>query len=263
MKIDKNFITRSISGLLLVAVLLSGILLSDISRFIVLTIIGVGGAYELLSILEVESEKPPLKLFISTLAVATAIMIYIETETLLIISILSVAFILRFILQTFLKVSEPLKFLGYEIFSLVYAFLPMMLLFTLDGKLIIALLFLVWSNDVGAYVVGVTFGKSKLCERLSPKKSWEGYFGGIVCSMIIAIFIARYFGQSPFLWTIIALFTANAAVIGDLFESMIKRSLGVKDSGNVIPGHGGMLDRFDALYFATPIFYALYALLIN
>jgi phosphatidate cytidylyltransferase len=111
---------------------------------------------------------------------------------------------------------------------------------------------LIWINDTGAYCVGSTLGKHRLCERLSPKKSWEGFWGGMLFC-IIASLIYAYISKTPMLANLIlAVIVSAFATLGDLFESMLKRSAGVKDAGNIIPGHGGVLDRIDSLLFVAP-----------
>lgn len=258
MKIDRNLILRVISAIFLVAVLVSGVMYSPLTCFIVLTLIGVAGVYELLSILGGNGEDKPMRYFASVMAIAISTMLYFEVATSIIIAVVAASFIARMIAQVTIISTEPLKNMSFELFALVYALFPMLLLMQINGEHIVALFILVWINDVGAYFVGVSFGRHRLCERLSPKKSWEGYVGGIVSSMLVSIIIANYFKDSILIWSLTAIVVANGAVVGDLFESMIKRSLGVKDSGNVIPGHGGVLDRFDAMYFAAPLFYIIY-----
>ena len=109
---------------------------------------------------------------------------------------------------------------------------------------VLCYIFIIWANDVFAYLVGMTFGRHRLCERLSPKKSWEGFFGGLAGAVATA------------------LVASLSGVAGDLVESMFKREAGVKDSGQVIPGHGGVLDRFDALLLSAPYVF-LYLLLVG
>ncbi len=114
-----------------------------------------------------------------------------------------------------------------------------------------------WVSDSGAYFVGISFGKHKLWPRLSPKKSWEGVVGGLVFGTAAAFLMGVWFFPAvPFVrWVVLGLILSAAAPFGDLSVSMVKRQVGVKDTGHLIPGHGGMLDRLDSLLFIVPIAY--------
>lgn len=138
--------------------------------------------------------------------------------------------------------------------------------FGADGpRLVFFLLLVVWLGDSGAYYVGKTFGKHKLSPRISPKKTIEGLLGGVAASIIAAIVIQlTFFKTFPLLHAIIAgVILSIAGVIGDLAESMWKRSAAVKDSGTLIPGHGGFLDRFDSILFTAPILYCYWTLIVH
>ena len=113
-------------------------------------------------------------------------------------------------------------------------------------------IFIIWGNDVFAYLVGMSVGRHRLCERLSPKKSWEGFFGGIAGAVAMGLVAARVLDGGYAAWAGLALVAAVSGVLGDLVESMFKRAAGVKDSGALIPGHGGVLDRFDAMLLSAP-----------
>jgi phosphatidate cytidylyltransferase len=136
----------------------------------------------------------------------------------------------------------------------------------LEGyKLVFFLLLVVWLGDTGAYYVGKQFGKHKLSPRISPKKTIEGLIGGISASIIAAVVIHfTFFPKFPLLHAVIAgVLLSMAGVIGDLAESMWKRSAAVKDSGTLIPGHGGFLDRFDSILFTAPILYCYWTLIVH
>ncbi len=122
--------------------------------------------------------------------------------------------------------------------------------------LIIGIFILIWVNDSFAYLVGRTFGRTKLFPRVSPKKTWEGTIGGMVFTLATAYFMARYEPiVNPMQWVTLAAVIVITGSFGDLVESKLKRSAGVKDSGAIMPGHGGMLDRLDSLIFAAPFAY--------
>jgi phosphatidate cytidylyltransferase len=138
--------------------------------------------------------------------------------------------------------------------------------FPQDGyKLVYFLLLVVWLGDSGAYYVGRQFGKHKLSPRISPKKTVEGMIGGVSTSVIAAVVIHfTFFPRFPILHAVIAgVILSICGVIGDLAESMWKRSAAVKDSGTLIPGHGGFLDRFDSILFTAPILYCYWTLIVH
>lgn len=161
------------------------------------------------------------------------------------------------------KKNQPLLNLSAAFFGLFYLVLPFALSLlivknTYGGHVLIYGMFiLIWSNDSFAYLIGRWLGKTPLFKRISPKKTWEGTIGGVICTLAISLVIARYIDQEHayIFWLIAGFLTCCTAIFGDLFESMIKRSLNIKDSGNILPGHGGILDRFDAMLFTVPIFF--------
>jgi phosphatidate cytidylyltransferase len=125
--------------------------------------------------------------------------------------------------------------------------------------LVLAFFAMVWVNDTGAYLVGVTIGKRRLFPRVSPKKSWEGFIGGVVFTIALSYGISLYIDGYPMLlWLAAGVVVSVFGTLGDLTESMLKRAMDVKDSGSLLPGHGGVLDRFDAVTFAAPLVYVLF-----
>ena len=124
-------------------------------------------------------------------------------------------------------------------------------------EIIFGCLFILWATDTGAYFAGTYFGKSKLFERISPKKSWEGFFGGAFLAMIFAYGLSTYFHSlTQVQWLVIGVIVIVGGTFGDLVESLLKRSIEIKDSGTSIPGHGGFLDRFDGLFISSPFIVA-------
>lgn len=153
--------------------------------------------------------------------------------------------------------------------GIIYVAVPMAMLLYVPQMLVgkwnpwamMAFISIIWVNDICAYLVGVTLGKHRLCERISPKKSWEGFFGGLIGAAGFAVLFGHLFGGNLLIWGGLGLVVALAGVAGDLIESLIKREADVKDSGTMMPGHGGFLDRFDALLLATP--FALFYLIVT
>jgi phosphatidate cytidylyltransferase len=138
-----------------------------------------------------------------------------------------------------------------------------------NPKIIISIFILIWTNDTFAYIVGKSMGKRKLFERVSPKKTIEGFIGGVLFAVVASYIISRYyfdpkeyyFKKSVAIWMTIALIVGVFGTIGDLIESKFKRAAGVKDSGAIMPGHGGILDRLDSVIFVAPIIFLFYQIL--
>jgi phosphatidate cytidylyltransferase len=175
--------------------------------------------------------------------------------------------LLIYIYELFCHNPSPFNNLSYTFLGIIYSVLPFCFFYALafrDGDFNfhypLGFLLLLWASDTGAYLFGVKFGKNKLFERHSPKKSWEGFFGGMFISLVVSFLLSIFFNELSILnWASIALIVIVFGTIGDLTESMLKRSINVKDSGTMLPGHGGFLDRFDGLLFAAPmVFVYLY-----
>jgi phosphatidate cytidylyltransferase len=134
-----------------------------------------------------------------------------------------------------------------------------------NPNILISIFILIWTNDTFAYLVGKSIGKHKLFERISPKKTIEGFIGGIIFAIIASYFISKYFLKIPekniYIWFIIAFIVGVFGTIGDLVESKFKRIAGKKDSGKIMPGHGGILDRLDSVIFVAPIIFLFYQIL--
>jgi phosphatidate cytidylyltransferase len=167
---------------------------------------------------------------------------------------------LGFIFELFTKSAKPFSNVAFIILGMVYIGIPFAMLdfIAFDGNVfykntIFGLLLLTWSNDTAAYVVGSQFGKTKLFPSISPKKTWEGSIGGAVITILIAVLLSFVFEEcTKSQWAVLAIIVVIFGSIGDLVESMLKRSYAIKDSGTLLPGHGGFLDRFDAFIFLIP-----------
>lgn len=176
---------------------------------------------------------------------------------------------LMLVCELFRRREHPAADVGVTLLGVVYVALPLSLMSFIpmaggagwQPGAMIAYVFIIWANDVFAYLVGMTLGRHRLCERLSPKKSWEGFFGGLLGAVAMGLLAARLLGADYLAWAGLALVAAVMGVLGDLAESMLKRAAGVKDSGRLIPGHGGVLDRFDAMLLSAP-FVLVYMLIV-
>lgn len=177
---------------------------------------------------------------------------------------------LTFLIELFTNSKTPFNNIGNIFLGLIYIGIPFTLVqfIAIDGItfspfIILGLLLLTWGNDTGAYLIGSVIGKTPLFPRISPKKTWEGSLGGVAVTFVIAWLLSIYTKDLTLQnWLVLAGIVSIFGSTGDLIESMLKRSLGVKDSGTIMPGHGGFLDRFDAFMFMIP-FAATYLLWIG
>ncbi len=171
-----------------------------------------------------------------------------------------------FVIELYRKRPQPIPNIAYTILGIIYIAIPFTLLheisyydqFQFDANynygLLMGYFFVLWANDTGAYFIGKTFGKHKLFERISPKKTWEGSFGGAAFGLIMGYINALLFPQMNTLtWMGMALIIVVFGSLGDLVESLFKRSMDLKDSGKLLPGHGGVLDRFDGIFISAPM----------
>ncbi|PPK88922.1 phosphatidate cytidylyltransferase [Neolewinella xylanilytica] len=175
-----------------------------------------------------------------------------------------------FIYELYSNSQEPFVNIAYIILGLFYIGIPFALVdfIAFDGRtfyyrIVFGLLLLTWVNDTGAYLAGSKFGRTPLFPRISPNKTWEGTIGGALTCVLFGYFLHLVFDEINLIqWLVLAIIVAVFGGLGDLVESMLKRSVGVKDSGNLLPGHGGLLDRFDAFIFVIP-FAAAYILYLR
>lgn len=184
---------------------------------------------------------------------------HLRTEFLyLIFPIVSLTFFIKLYKKTDKK---PFTGVAFTFLGIFYVAVPFSLLnlavFSVNAvynyEILIGCLLILWATDTGAYFAGTRFGKTKLFERVSPKKSWEGFLGGAFSAILVAFILTRYFHAiEDWKWLVIAGIIIIAGTYGDLIESLFKRSIEIKDSGKVLPGHGGFMDRFDGLLLSAP-----------
>lgn len=196
---------------------------------------------------------------------------YLQFETKYLFLIIPLVFSV-FISELYKKEKIPFANISYTFVGFIYITVPFCFFHAMgflsqweiyDYRFPLAFLLMLWGNDTGAYIFGVKFGKRKLFERHSPKKSWEGFFGGMFTSVLIALIFSSYYTSlNSYAWVGMAILIAGFGTLGDLIESMLKRSLDTKDSGSFLPGHGGFLDRFDGLLLAAPVVYAYLYLIL-
>ncbi|WP_292011163.1 phosphatidate cytidylyltransferase [Chryseobacterium sp.] len=183
--------------------------------------------------------------------------------------ILALALILIAVITLFKYPNELYYDSGKLIFTVIYVALPFSFALgipkysTIGNTFSLEVFFLfilIWSSDTFAYLTGKFFGKHKMAPKISPKKTWEGYIGGVILTLILSYFIEEYNPDLRGNWMVVGFLVAAFAPLGDLVESQLKRNFGVKDSGNIIPGHGGVLDRLDSFLICAPVVYLYFIL---
>jgi phosphatidate cytidylyltransferase len=231
-------------------------------------VFGIAGLYEFFRITEKENVKPQKLegIICATVLYSTFILVNndIISKVWLLINILT--FTLLFVNELYRNREKPFFSIALTLTGIIYIVVPLIFLNLLFDKgntansfnphLLLSFFIILWTSDTFAYLSGMAFGKHKLFERISPKKTWEGSIGGGIAGIIAAGILSFFFKEySIATWFIIALTVIVFGTLGDLAESLLKRSCNVKDSGNILPGHGGILDRIDGVLIAAPVLY--------
>lgn len=271
----KTFLTRTASAAVFVALLLGSIFFNQVSFILFFGIIGLIALYELYRMQKSLDKRPyaamgyllhVFSIYAFQLIYERANEFYHSSFFLLIV----LAGQLYLMVELFKKKSSVYNVPGF-LTGFLYVTLPCLLLILMTfpkpgvavsenryfPQVVLGMIFFIWINDTGAYLVGSLLGKHKLYERISPGKTWEGTIGGMLLCIISAFLMVRIFPELALQhWIVISALVAVFGTLGDLVESMLKRTAGVKDSGHIMPGHGGALDRFDSLLFVTPFVFA-------
>lgn len=260
----KEIQIRTITGIIFLVAVIGSILLHPLVFLFLFSFFTIVGLREFLLLQKVEFKK------------ASAILFYLPA----IVVYFLIAFIgLGYIDIAYLVLGLPLIFLliifelynpaksdwhriGSQFSAIIFVVVPFALMNTLfyspttngfQTGILIGLFCIIWTNDIFAYLIGSKIGKNRLFEKHSPKKSWEGSVGGFIFAILAAFVLSLFYTQiSTLNWIVLGVIISITGTYGDLAESLLKRNAGVKDSGTLFPGHGGVLDRFDAVLFATP-----------
>jgi phosphatidate cytidylyltransferase len=276
-----NFYRRTLTAVWIVIFILGGFWLHPVSIFITGLLLLAGAQYEYYLMIRNTGVHAQIinglitggALYVISTLVAAGVIAqeyYLALFPVLVIIMIT---------ELYRKQDKPFDSLAHTFFAVIYIAIPFSLFpfsaFSRTGLdsilthgnlvfspgIVIGFLLLLWANDTGAYLTGVSLGRHRLMERISPKKSWEGFFGGLVIAALVAWLLSGWLGVVDTAgWIIISVIISIAGTYGDLIESMLKRSMGVKDSGTVMPGHGGFLDRFDSAIISFPIVYLFISL---
>lgn len=259
----KEILIRSLTGAVFVTVILGSLWLSSVTSFAVMAFIGAIGLHEFYTLKKNPLSGPTrwLSIFLGVAAFLFYALIDLgRVDVFFIPHAALIPVLIIFIVEIYRNKEHPLENTSLSSIGWIYILLPLFLLAHLANQSFVyalAPLVLTWTNDTFAYLGGRFFGKKSLFPRISPKKTWEGTIVGILFTALAGTVIAMFTDTSTLFWMLAATLVAVASILGDLFESLFKRSLQIKDSGKLLPGHGGILDRMDATFFAVPLFYLL------
>ncbi|GAB6119273.1 phosphatidate cytidylyltransferase [Dysgonomonas termitidis] len=260
-----NIVVRILAGAVFIGLLLGGILKDEYTFVIIFSLLTVLCLYEFYGLIEKSAKVRvirPWNILGGFFLFLGGFYYCVHSASALAFVPYMIYLIVLFISELYMKRENPIQSLSHSLLGQVYIAGPLALtnylVFAYEPGsyhyvYILALLVTIWVNDTFAYLTGMAFGKHRLFERISPKKSWEGFIGGAIAAIASSLIFAHFFPNLCTLsWLGFAAVVVVAGTWGDLFESLIKRTLGVKDSGNMIPGHGGILDRFDSTILAIP-----------
>lgn len=271
-KISKanNLIQRSITGLGFVAVSVSLLLLSEWTFFSFLLLVNFLGQWEFFKLIKNDRSNPSLilSIILGTTSVCITFLFAAGYIPASFFSFILFPLLIIYIQELYSKSQLPFRNLSFSFLSVIYISLPLSLsvflvfnnfgIFDYDFNnyypgIILGIFILIWLYDTFAYLIGISIGRNRLFERISPKKSWEGCIGGGILTLGAAFFINTIIPfPGTISWLILSFIAIFAGTIGDLIESKFKRSIDIKDSGSLLPGHGGILDRIDSLLFIIP-----------
>lgn len=260
-----NFVVRGITGLFFVLFIVCAVTFGDWYFQVLFGLVAILSLNEFYGLFKKSESSPNLSqgLIIGALLYLIGLYAIHQQEWhYSLIGLLVLFFPLVGFAELFRNKKTPFQNMGITITGVVYIILPLLLINLMrlnsdDFWPVLSIFVLVWSSDTFAYLVGRKIGKHRLFERISPKKSWEGFIGGVVFSVIAGLLIAYFTDGNLVKYAIYGITIATFGTLGDLVESMLKRSLNIKDSGTILPGHGGLLDRFDSVIFVIPIIYFL------
>jgi phosphatidate cytidylyltransferase len=260
-----NIVQRTLSGIVFVAAIIGALLGGPLSFCLLFSFLTAWAVHEFYSLVAPEGVKINRAVGITT-ATLLFVALFLSAGSYIPSSALWALLLLPLIIaitELFRHKKQPVKNLAYTLSGLIYPGLMLSMLSFLyffpgaetnhHPTLAIGLFILIWTHDTFAYLIGKTLGRHKLFERISPKKTWEGLLGGLVFSLLAAYLFSLFHQGLPVIhWMALGGLVSVMGTLGDLFESLLKRAVGTKDSGQLIPGHGGILDRLDAALFVFP-----------
>jgi phosphatidate cytidylyltransferase len=266
--------TRAITGFFFIIVMLASMLLGQYVFGVFYLVLSALALREFYGLVKQSGIQPN-----RSIGIVNGVLLYIAFSanqgllpaTSKYVFVLALTLSLIFFQELYKKHDAPFTNIGYTFTGIIYTIVPFAFFHALaylggsfNFHVPLAFFIMLWSNDTGAYLSGYFFGRTKLFERHSPKKTWEGFVGGVLIAAVAGYILSIYYKEFSWdKWVIMAVLIGCFGTLGDLVESMLKRSINVKDSGSILPGHGGLLDRFDGLLLSAPIVYAYLYLITN
>ncbi len=263
-----NFVKRIIFGLLYAVLVIASSYFGPLYFYILFFIFMILCLYEFSKMIGLKSIYPYILAVtsFSSAIISNTNSIHLKEDILqkIIVAFFTTVLFFTFITALVSSRKIAIQYLGRIFLSLIYIIIPFSLLILIpylnndkvyNYTIIIGIFILTWSNDVFAFLIGKNFGKHKLIERVSPNKTVEGFFGGLLFTFIAGYILSKFFGMTLQHWMVMAGIVGIFGVLGDLTESMFKRQAKIKDSSNFIPGHGGFLDRLDSIIFVSPFIF--------
>lgn len=266
------FKTRVISGAVLTLLTIGILYLGGYVTGVAVMLLSLGGVFELLRVYKLEKSAMAVAAYGMTIAYYCLLFFHLESYILplMILFVLVVLSIYVILYPKYTDKNAMVTLLAFFYVAMLLSFLYQVRILKYGGALVVMVYICSWINDTCAYCVGVKFGKHKMSPKLSPKKSIEGLFGGIIGSAIVGGLYGIFFNakiyalpKAPLIFAVAGAIGAGFAVIGDLTASAIKRNNDIKDYGRLIPGHGGIMDRFDSIIFTAPIVYYCFSIMIG
>ena len=261
-----NVLLRSLTGGVFISIVLLPLFFSDIATTLVFGLfmsIGLIEFYQLFKNVDNVNVRWETGLFYGLFIFGLTSLIFFNLLPVFTLVALVPLLFSLVLLELWRKKKNPIINASVLVFGIFYVAIPfiLMVLITVEDRnafpLLAGMFILTWMNDTFAYLSGRIAGKTKLFERISPNKTWEGTIGGIIFTILAGVVVGYLFDSEHILfWVVSAVIIAPCAILGDLVESLFKRNVNVKDTGNIMPGHGGILDRFDATFFVVPFFLA-------
>ncbi len=270
----KNLLTRAGFGLLFVVVMLVCIWKTNLyfgTLFMILTILGMNEFFQMANKREDLSVNKIMSIIGGALLFLVTYMVCFLQVDLMWYSIVFVYLAILMIVELFRCKTNPLLNIAIACMGILYVSLPFSLMCyvasipSYGNYLLMSFFIIIWMSDTGAYLAGVTLGKHKMFERISPKKTWEGFAGGLIFAMLFGVVLSKItpVPLDCLTWVLFSAVIFVFGVLGDLVESMLKRNLSIKDSGKFLPGHGGLLDRFDSSLIAAPALFMMVLIFVK